>query len=180
MYGSAYRNGILLQDAIEVSGNVAVARVEVPLVGTTRMGYKTGRSTREGTMRIQAIDSSWALQVWQFTSQSLQDQINNRGKTLPSFDLTIAINDPDAYDYEEWQLAGVQCWQMPIGFAITDDIIQREIPITWEGEVPTHVYVVNSTTNPVTLQEFDASTGGPPSDLSSLGGMFAGQIAAVS
>jgi hypothetical protein len=155
MYGSAYRDNFLLQEAIEVSGNVAIARIEVPLVGATRMGYKAGRETREGTMRIQAIDSTWALQVFQFTGQSLQDRINARGTagaSLPSFDLVIAINDPTAYDFEEWQFKGVQVWQMPVGFAITDDIVQREIPITWEEEIPTHVFVIDrSSGTPVSI-----------------------------
>lgn len=146
MYGAAYRDGYLLQEAIEVSGNVAVARVEVPMVGTTRVGYKSGRETREGTMRIQVIDSTWALQVFQFTGQNLSARIAARGTpqaTLPSFDLLLAINDPEAYDKETWQLEGVQCWQMPVGFAITDDIVQREIPITWEGETPMHAFLLD-------------------------------------
>lgn len=153
MYGAAYRDGYLLQEAIEVSGNVAIARVEVPLVGTTRMGYKTGRETREGTMRIQAIDSTWALQVYQFTGQSLTQRLANRGQTLPSFDLLIAINDPTAYDYEAWQLQGCQVWQMPIGFAITDDVVQREIPFTWEGELPAHTFVIDrNATDPQAIE----------------------------
>lgn len=149
MYGAAYRDGFLLQEAIEVQGNTAIARIEVPLVGQTKMGYKPGRETREGTMRIQLIDSTWALEVFQFLGQSLATRRAARGTpqaTLRTFDLKIFIDDPEAYDVESWQMENVQVWQMPIGFAVTEDIIQREIPITWESETPLHTFQVNRTT----------------------------------
>lgn len=152
MYGAAYRDGFLQQEAIEVSGNVAVARVEVPLVGQTKTGYKAGRETREGTMRIQQIDSTWAMEIYQFLGQSLDQRRALRGTpnaTLRTFDMVLRIDDPEAYDYEEWQIEGVQVWQMPIGFAITDDIVQREIPITWETETPNHVFEVDRSTGAV-------------------------------
>lgn len=150
MYGAAYRSGQLLQEAIEVSGNTAIARIEVPLVGQTKMGYKPGRETREGTMRIQLIDSTWAMEVYQFLGQSLAQRRAARGTraaTLRVFDLILTVDDPEAYDLESWQMENVQVWQMPMGFAVTDDIIQREIPITWESETPLHVFTVDRTTH---------------------------------
>lgn len=152
MYGGAYRGGLLLQEAIEVSGNVAVARIEVPLVGQTKMGYKPGRETREGTMRIQLIDSRWALEVYAFLGQSLAQRRTARGTaaaTLRQFDLRLEINDPEALDYEAWQIENVIVWQMPLGFAVTDDIVQREIPITWESETPLHVFTIDPVTQAV-------------------------------
>jgi hypothetical protein len=149
MYGSAYRDGFMLQEAIEVSGNVAVARIEVPLVGQTKTGYKPGRETREGTMRIQKIDSTWAMEIFQFLGQSLAQRRKARGTpqaTLRSFDLILQVDDPEAYDMEQWQIENCQVWQMPVGFAITDDIIQQEIPLTWESETPLHVFKVNQAT----------------------------------
>ena len=168
MYGAAYRDGFLLQEAIEVSGNVAVARVEVPLVGQTKTGYKAGRETREGTLRVQAVDSTWSMEIYQFLGQTLAQRIAARGTpsaTLRTFDLTLEVNDPEAYDYESWQLEGVQVWQMPIGFSITDDIIQREIPITWETETPVHVFQVNRVSGAVINVT-------PPNTLPSPAGQF--------
>lgn len=149
MYGAAYRNNFLLQEAIEVSGNTAISRIEVPLVGQTSTGYKPGRETREGTLRIQKIDSTWAMEIYNFLGQTLASRIAARGTanaTLSQFDLKLEVNDPDAYDYEAWQLENCQIWQMPVGFAITDDIIQQEIPLTWESETPIHVFEVNPLT----------------------------------
>ncbi len=152
MYGAAYRDGFLQQEAIEVSGNTAIARIEVPLVGQTKTGYKPGRETREGTMRIQQIDSTWALEVFQFVGSTLASRRAARGTpqaTLRAFDLVLRIDDPEAYDYEAWQIENCIVWQMPIGFAITDDIVQREIPITWESETPLHVFEVNRSTGAI-------------------------------
>jgi hypothetical protein len=173
MYGAAYRDGFLQQEMIEVSGNTAVARIEVPLVGQTKMGYKPGRETREGTMRIQQIDSTWALEIYQFTSSSLAQRIAARGTpdaTLRAFDLVLTVNDPEAYDQESWQIENCIVWQMPIGFAITDDIIQREIPITWESETPLHVFEVNRATGAVVDVTDLAVTPGTP--LPTPGGQF--------
>lgn len=146
MYGSAWRDGVQLSEAVEVSGAVEVNRIEIPLVGQTKQGYKPGRESREGTLRIQKIDASWELEMYQFLSQSLADRRANRGTadaTLRTFDLKLEIDDPEAYGYEAWQLENVQIWRMPLGFSITDDIIDREFPITWESETPLSAFTVN-------------------------------------
>ena len=49
--------GNLLAEVTEVSANAEVNKMEVPLVGTNRQGYKPGRVTREGTFRVQKIDT---------------------------------------------------------------------------------------------------------------------------
>lgn len=139
MYGSAWRDNVLLAEAVEVSGAVEINRIEVPLVGQTKQGYKPGRESREGTLNIQKIDDKWELEIYQFLSQSLAARRAARGTanaTLRTFDLKLEIDDPEAYGYTAWQLENVQIWRMPVGFSITDDIITREFPITWENERP--------------------------------------------
>lgn len=159
MYGSAYRNGFQLAEAVEVMGNVAVARIEVPMVGVTKQGYKAGRETREGTMRVQKIDSSWELEIYEFLSQSLAQRRLNRGTSVRTFSLKLENDDPEAYDKEQWQIDGVQIWQMPLGFSITDDIVNREFPITWAAETPLHVFQVDRTTGAVTDRTPTATLG---------------------
>jgi len=152
MYGSAWQNGYMLADVVEVSGAVEVNRIEVPLVGTTKQGYKPGRETREGTLRIQQIDSRWQLEIYDFLSQSLADRRANRGTdraTMRTFDLKLEVDDPEAYGYEAWQLENVQIWRMPIGFSITDDILDREFPITWESERPLNAFSFDVATGTV-------------------------------
>lgn len=148
MYGEAYRDQELLSEAVEVTGAVEVNRIEVPLVGQTKQGYKPGRESREGTMRIQKIDSKWELELYRFLSTSLAQRRANRGQSLRTFDLSLRIDDPEAYDYEEWQLENCQIWRMPLGFSITDDIIDRELPLTWENERPLHAFTVDAAGTP--------------------------------
>lgn len=146
MYGSAWRDGVMLAEAVEVTGTVEIGRIEVPLVGQTKQGYKPGRESREGTIRIQKVDSSWEREVWQFLTQSLEERRANRGSanaTVREFTLKIALDDPDAYGYEAWQLNGCKIWRLPLGFSITDEIIDREFPLTWESETPLSTFVVN-------------------------------------
>lgn len=153
MYGSAYRGGVLLSDAIEVTVAVEVNRIEVPLVGTTKQGYKPGRESREGSIRIQKIDTTWELEVFQFLTQGLEERRRNRDAGQPSlrpFSLQIGFNDPDALGKETWQLEGCLIWRMPLGFSITDDIVDREYPLTWENERPLETYVRTGGLDPAT------------------------------
>lgn len=151
MYGSAWRDNVQLSEAVTVAGNVAINRIEVPLVGQTKTGYKPGRETREGTLTIQKIDARWELEIFRFLNASLAARRAARGTpqaTLRTFDIKLELDDPEA-GYEAWQLENVQIWQMPIGFSITDDIISREFPITWESERPLSAFVYNSQGVPV-------------------------------
>jgi hypothetical protein len=139
MYGQAWRDGRLLADVTEVSGAVEINRIEVPLVGRTKTGYKTGRETREGTLRVQKMDAKWEMEIYQYLTQSLQERRDRRDRGEPSlrpFQLVLEYDDPDALGREKWQLDGVLLWRMPVGFNIGDDLVDREFPITWESEQP--------------------------------------------
>jgi len=139
MYGAAYRNGKLLSEAVEVSGTVQINRLEVPLVGQTKTGYKPGRESREGTIRIQKIDAAWELEIYKYLSVNLEERRQKRDEGKPNlrpFQLQLEYDDPDALGAEVWQLDGCLMWAMPLGFNITDDIVEREFPLTWERETP--------------------------------------------
>jgi hypothetical protein len=146
MYGSAYRDNVQLAEAVEVTGNVEVNRIEVPLVGQTKTGYKPGRETREGTLNIQKIDLRWELEIYRFLSTSLAARRAARGTpaaTLRTFDLKLEHDDPEA-GYEAWQMENCQVWRLPLGISISDDIVNREFPLTWESERPLAGFVYNA------------------------------------
>lgn len=139
MYGEAYRGSTLLADVIEVTAAVDINRIDVPLVGTTRMGSKTGRETREGSLRIHQIDSAWELELHAFLSSTLPQrrQARNAGQPLQRpFDLTLRLDDPDTLGVWGWRLSGVVLWRQELGIGITNDLQEREYPITWEREDP--------------------------------------------
>lgn len=143
MFGSAWRDGHQLADVIECSGAVEINRIDVPLVGTTRIGHKPGRETREGVMRVQKVDAKWEMEVFQFLSLDLDERraLRDSGQAqLRSFDLILEYDDPYALGRERWQLEGVLVWRMPIGYAIGDDMVEREYPITWERERPLETF----------------------------------------
>lgn len=143
MYGSAWRNGRQLAEVVELTATVEINRLEVPLVGSTKQGYKPGREAREGTLRIQKIDGSWESELYQFLTQGLAERRANRDAGRPSlrpFSLYVEFDDPDALGYEAWQLEGCLLWRMQLGFSITDDIVEREFPLTWEKETPISLF----------------------------------------
>lgn len=144
MYGSAWRDGKMLADVIEFSGNVAINRVDVPIVGSERTGHKPGRQTRDGTMRVQKRDAGWEMEVYNFLSQSLNDRRSARDSGSPMmrpFSLIIEYDDPYTLGRERWQLDGVLIWQLPLGFSIGDDSVERDYPVTWETERPLETFV---------------------------------------
>lgn len=162
MHGSAWRNGVQLAEGIEVNVNVEINRMEMPLVGTTKQGYKPGRESREGTLRIQKIDSAWEMEVYSFLTQSVAERRRNRGTGkggLRPFQLQLELDDPDALGYELWQLEGCLIWRLPLGFSISDDIIDREFPLTWESETPLAHFERTGGIDPITGRPAVAQTG---------------------
>lgn len=144
-YCSAWMDGVMQTDVIETSAGIEVGRAEVMLVGQDGIGYKPTRIGREGTIRTQKIDTRWELFTYQFFSQTLEERRAKRGTpeaTLRTFQLKVAIDDPDGYGYEAWQLNGCQIWRMQIGGALNDEILEREYPLTWESETPLSTFKV--------------------------------------
>lgn len=138
MYGMAYRDGKWLMDVQAVAGTVEIARVDVPLAGRDRLGYKPGRQHREGTLRISKLDTAWELEVYNFISLTLDERRANRNAGKPSlipWSIVLKIDDPDALGAESMQLNGCLLWRMNIGYDITQDLLEREVPFTWENEV---------------------------------------------
>jgi len=153
MHGSAYRDGRQLSDAVAVEVAVEIQRMDVPIVGKQNLAYKPGRESREGTMTIQKIDTFWELELHSYMSLSLDERRARRDAGLPSlrpFQLQLSWDDPEALGRETWQLDGVLLWRLPLGFSITDEIVNREYPISWEQERPLESYLarggIDSTT----------------------------------
>lgn len=156
MYGAAYRMGPgqtpeLLTEVVEVSGAIEINRIDVPLVGRTSSGYKPGRESREGSIRLQKIDTSWEMEVYQYLSAGLEQRRRNRDAGLPNlrpFTIQFEYDDPDAIGIEKWQLNGCLIWRLPLGFSIADDVVEREYPLTWESETPIYSFKAKRTTTP--------------------------------
>lgn len=145
-HGYVVINNFIRAEVVELSATVEINRIEIPLVGTTRQGHKPGRETREGTFRVQKIDTYWERYVYQFLDQSLAVRRANRGtsKALQRpFNIHVWLDDPDALGAEVWELSGALLWRLPLGFSITDDILEREYPFTWEHERPLKAFEIN-------------------------------------
>lgn len=152
MYGSAFYEGEELLDAVEVSGATDIQRIDMPMVGRTRVGYKPGRESSEGTLRIQKFDAKWEMFVYQFLSYSLAERRANRGRpeaTVRTFDLKLQYDDPEARGKEVWQLEGCQIWRLSLGFSIADEAVEREYPLTWEEARPIETFRIDRLTGAV-------------------------------
>lgn len=153
MYGSAFKDGVELLDTIEVSGATDIQRIDMPLVGRTNTGRKPGRESSEGSLRVQKFDSSWELFVQEFLSTNLDERRANRGTPkagLRTFDLKVQYDDPETEGKEVWQVEGCQIWRLQLGFAITDDSVEREYPLTWENARPIETFTIDRLTGAVT------------------------------
>lgn len=147
MWGSAWRDGRMLTDVVQVTGTTARGRIEVPLVGQQRVGYKPGRLSSEGSIAFQKVDTGFELDVYEAITMDVEDLRRRRdagdfGTLDGTFDLLLKQDDPHAFGKEVWQLKGCQIWQFDVGINIADDFIQREIPLTYDEAVPLRTFRV--------------------------------------
>ena len=156
MYGYVIMDGFVRAEITNVTGTITIAKIEIPIVGTTRMGVKPGRETREGTFSVQKIDSHWEKYIHGYMSQSLAARRALRGTvagTMRSFSMQVWLDDPDALGAEVWQLNSCMIWDLPLGFNITDDVIDKSYSFGWETEKPLQSYeIVQGQHNPATGQ----------------------------
>lgn len=165
MWGGARdEKGALLTDVVQVTGTTQRGRTEIPLVGRQKTGFKPGRISSEGSIAFQKIDTGWEWQVYSAMTLDVDELRARRDRgefgTLDgTFNLNLVHDDPHAFGKEVWQLVGCMIWQMDVGINITDDFIQREIPLTYDEAIPIRAFrVVNgrveqlaSPSNPASL-----------------------------
>lgn len=155
MWGSAWRDGRMLTDVVQVTGTTARGRIEIPLVGQQTVGYKPGRLSSEGSLVFQKVDTGWELDVFNAITLDVDELRARRDRgefgTLDgTFDLLLKNDDPHSFGKEVWMLIGCQIWQLDVGINIADEFIQREIPLTYERAVPQRTYrVVDGVVVPV-------------------------------
>lgn len=139
------QTGKLLHEAVQLTADVNIAKITVALAGTDRTGFKPGRQTREGTLTVQKLDTAWEMNIYRWMRLTLDEQRAQRAAgqgegLMRPFTLLIVNDDPGALDYEEWQIDGCLIWQMSIGMNIGEDLMQKQIPITWQQERPLHAF----------------------------------------
>lgn len=153
LWGQAMQGDAILAEVTECSAAAEVQRIEVPIVGSNKQGYKPGRVSREGTFRVQKIDTRWELEVHAFVNADLTTRRNLRGtgdSILKPFSLIVGYDDPEALGEEQWRLDGCMLWRLPLGFSIGDDIRDLEFPFTYEAETPLETFVRTGGTNTLT------------------------------
>lgn len=127
-------------DVVEISGTIRVDRKDVPIPGTRNTQSKPGRVSREGSFRFQKIDDRYEKF---FLENNLGDlsvlraarDANNGNLPNVTFSIMIVLDDPQAWGASKLTLTGVKMWELPIGYNI-NDLVERDIPITWENEIP--------------------------------------------
>ena len=142
MTGEVWRDGAFQADIVEITGTVRVERKEVPIPGSRSTHYKRGRVSREGSFRYQKVDDAREIEFLSLIKSMAQmraerDAAIASGNPLPTstFSMLISLDDPEAWGKSSLLLKGVTMWELPVGFNI-NDLVEREIPITWEDEEP--------------------------------------------
>lgn len=147
MWGSAWRDGRMLTDVVRVTGTIQRGRIEIPLVGQEVVGYKPGRRSQEGSIAFQKVDTGWELDVYQAITMDVDELRRARdegryGELDGTFDLLLKHDDPHAFGKEVWQLTQCQIWQMDLGIDVTEEFIQRELPLTFGKAEPLRTFRV--------------------------------------
>ena len=135
-WGQLWINGHYQQDLVAFTGTAAVGRTEVAVAGNDKTVYRTTRQTRDGTLSYRKADSRWEYLILNFMGLTANDKRALRAQGIdpwPRLQLLIVLDDPDSWGAEILQLDGVRLWSIPLGYTGAD-IIQRDIPVTWESE----------------------------------------------
>jgi hypothetical protein len=143
-------NGNVVHEAVEVTANTEIDRIAVPIVGTGITGYKPGRESREGSITIQKLDTAWEMSIYRYLSQTLDERRAKRGTPdamMKPFSIILEHDDPSALGREQWQLDGCLVWALRLGINVGDELVQRELPLTWERETPLHAFERTGTMN---------------------------------
>lgn len=150
MWGSVWDDsGLMLTDVVRVTATTAVNRIEVPLVGQRRIGYKPGRTSSEGNLAFQKIDTGWELKIYQAMQMDVEALRAARdagqfGELDGTFNLLLKQDDPHAFGKEVWQLTGCQIWQMELSVDTSEDFLSREVPLTFEEALPLRTFKVEA------------------------------------
>lgn len=147
MWGSAWRDGRLLTDVVQVTGTTQRGRIEIPLVGQQSTGFKPGRLSSEGSIAFQKVDTGWEMDIFNAMTLDVDAlraarDAGNFGELDGTFDLLLKHDDPHAFGKEVWKLEGCMIWQLDVGINVTDDFIQREIPLTYNKAEPLRAFRV--------------------------------------
>jgi hypothetical protein len=137
----------MLTDVVRVTATIARNRIEVPLVGQQRIGYKPGRQSMEGSIAFQKIDTGWELRVYEAMTLDVDALRAARdagrfGELDGLFNLKLTEDDPHSFGKEVWQLRDCQIWQMEITMDTAEDFKQRELPLTIGSVNPLRTFTV--------------------------------------
>jgi hypothetical protein len=151
-FGRIYHNGNYQADLREFSGRLSIERREIPRAGTNGTIYRRGRIAREGSFRLGYVDTRFTKLLIDYANKTPDEMRAARGQGIdifPSFEFTIALDDPDSWGAEEIKLMGVRFWEIGLGFA-QNEYLERDLPCTWDTEM-----VVKGIPRPGNLDGYD-------------------------
>lgn len=141
--GSLWVDGRLQAEVTSVEWTTTVQQIPVRIVGAYREETKPGQETRAGTFRIQDVHDHWGLRVWRFLEARRRG--DRSAAFFPEFSIITKLADIGAPDISQWQLDGVQLFQLDGGFNITNDLEERDVPFTYRDERPLHAFEYTDT-----------------------------------
>lgn len=134
MYGEVWVDQQWWADCIEITGTITSERRQVNPAGSTNTYHKRGRTSREGSFRLDKVDSRLEKQFITSANKDLATRRATRGTPwFPKFNMLIVLDDPDAWGREEIICAGCELWTMPLGFSIAE-LRTTELQFTWDYE----------------------------------------------
>lgn len=135
--GTAHRNGRMLGEVIAVEWDVEAERIDVLIAGGWRNEQVAGAETRNATLRMQDIDDRWRLESWRFFRARRNGDYSVQP---PEFDLVTKLAHSGAPSETRWQLLGCQTFSYSGGYSNEDDVLTRELPLSFRDDAPLHAF----------------------------------------
>lgn len=133
--GTCFRDGKMLGEVTAVEWDVEADQIEVLIPGSWRTEFVPGGEARRATLRMQDVDDRWRIEVYRFFKARRE---GNFAAQPPVFDLTTKLVGGPAET--QWMLIGCQLFGYSGGYSNEDDLLGRELAMTFNDDKPLNAY----------------------------------------
>lgn len=114
-FGRVFKDGIEYSEVSECTVDVEIDMKEIPTVGSTWIGYKSGLKKGSGTIK-----------GWKVTSEMIEQGFDK-------FELLTELDDPDAYGAERIRVKNCRFTKINLVNFKAGDVIEEESPFVFTG-----------------------------------------------
>lgn len=132
--GTVWIDSRMRGEIVNVEWGGEAEQIAVSIPGTFSDQMKPGAEAYRGQFRYHDVDDHWRLFMWRFFEARRNG--DRSAAQFPTFDIVTKLDDVGAPMASRWALIGCQLFQYDGGSGQDDDLLVRDVPITFEYAKP--------------------------------------------